>query len=63
MKSLGLIGALLALSGCSLMQGAYDAQARDECRDAPTIDDRVACERATNDAERDRRFEDLNSGD
>jgi hypothetical protein len=41
----GLIAlpAMLALSGCIALQGAYDENARSQCRALPNIPDRQAC--------------------
>lgn len=53
--------ALLGLSGCSIFQGVYDYEARNACRDLPTIDERLACERAADDAARERRQDKFSS--
>ena len=50
-----LLIATLGLAGCSLVQGMYDAEAIDACRELPTVDERLACERAAEDAARARR--------
>lgn len=57
-----LTAALLALAllgGCEILQHSYDHQARKECQNLPTPDERLACDRAASDAERARRAERL----
>ena len=58
-KTLGVLAGLIGLTACSVFQGSYDAEARAQCRDLPTIDERVACERAADDAARTRRQDQL----
>jgi hypothetical protein len=56
--SVGLV-ALLVLSGCtSAMQDSYDERAIAECRELPTPNERLACERAAIDRKILRRAED-----
>lgn len=50
---------LPVLGGCELLQGSYDSQVRSECRELPTPDERLACDRAATDAERQRRADEL----
>ncbi len=60
MKTLLLaLAAPILLAGCSVLQSSYDSQRRMECRDLPTPDERLACDRAASDAERKRRAEEL----
>ncbi len=58
MKALFAAAGLLALSGCTIFQDVYDEEARQQCNDLPTPDERLACSRAADDAERARRQSD-----
>lgn len=49
MKTCICVVALLLLPGCMLAQDAYDDRAQDECRELPTPDERLACDRAVHD--------------
>lgn len=51
------LAALPLLSGCAVLQGSYDNRADEECRDLPNTEDRVACQRAVQEAEIKRRAE------
>ena len=46
---------MVLVSGCSILQGAYDELAEDERMTLPTEAERVACLRDAADAERARR--------
>ena len=45
------------LGGCAVFQGVYDEQAEAQCRDLPNTGERIACERAAQDAQIERRAE------
>lgn len=49
--------ALLSLSGCFIVQDAYDQEAIDQCRELPNTADRIDCEYQAEEAARDRRNE------
>ncbi len=49
--------ALLGLSGCALGQDIYDDEAKRQCRELPTAEERLQCERDRFDAERDRELQ------
>lgn len=51
--------ALLTLPGCGILQGSYDSQARNECQDIPDVQERLDCERAVSEGERQRRQDGL----
>ncbi len=59
MKTIFITLGILALTGCSVLQGAYNSEARSQCRELPTTEERLACERAATDAERERRQDKL----
>ncbi|MEM0985336.1 MAG: hypothetical protein AAGJ32_03740 [Pseudomonadota bacterium] len=50
-----LAGFVLSLPGCVIVQGSYDSEARRSCDDIANVEDRLTCERAVRDAERQRR--------
>jgi len=51
----GLLLVLSIVPGCSILQDAYEERAMKECNSLPTRDERLACSRAADDAERARR--------
>ncbi|MCF6328846.1 MAG: hypothetical protein L3J02_03490 [Henriciella sp.] len=58
MRALFILLALALLSGCVLVQDAYDSENLKQCRALPTPDERLQCERDAHDASSDRRYND-----
>lgn len=48
---------LVLLGGCALGQDVYDERQLDECRELPTPNERLDCERTVRDGFTDRRHE------
>ncbi len=55
LAGLTLLAACLGISGCAVLQGSYDSQARTECQDIPDVEDRLNCEIAVEEAKGQRR--------
>ena len=46
---------LPVLTGCEVFQSSYDYRVEQECRELPTPDERLACSRRADDAQRAER--------
>lgn len=52
--AIGLLALSAVLTGCAIGHDIYDERRIHECRELPTPDERLTCERAARDAELDR---------
>ena len=56
MRTLLALAALTLLPACVLAQDAYDSESLKQCRELPTPQERLQCERDDHDARSDRRY-------
>lgn len=52
--AISLVALSVLVAGCAIGQDIYDQRRIQECRDLPTPDERLSCERDVRDAEMNR---------